>query len=273
MAWGLIDATKVILWPDADDPGLAHMRLVAERLPHGSEALWANTEGLFDGQGAADCTLAGRQRRVSEAAHLADGQEAAGKTSPTTLLAALQDAFKLIEQRSQNPGALPGLSTGLRDLDDTTDGLIGGEVTVIAGRPSMGKTALALQIAEHVAAQDKHVLIASLEMSPVEIATRLLSGKSGISQKALRRGVLKTGDWRKLTEAGNSMSLWRQPASDIPRPDRGRHARPVRRHPGRPARGRLPAAARKREGGKSAACGGGNFARGSNCWPWSATCP
>ena len=189
-AWGLLEVHGFAA-PDNSDA----MDILARAWTDPTCRTWIQTQQeLWDRNRRGD--LAARLERLAPSA---DG-------ASTPLLVALEDAFKLIEQRSQNPGALPGLSTSLKDLDEKTDGLIGGEVTVIAGRPSMGKTALALQIAEHVAAQEKHVLIASLEMSPVEIATRLLSGKSGVSQKALRRGVLETGDWRKLTEAGNAIS-------------------------------------------------------------------
>ena len=75
LAWGLSDAERVILWPDADTPGLAHMRQVAQRLPYGSETLWANTDGLSSGQGAADCLPEDRRRRVRESAEQAIEQE------------------------------------------------------------------------------------------------------------------------------------------------------------------------------------------------------
>ncbi len=155
-----------------------------------------------------------RDRRADLAARL----EALAPTDPDTgdgvtlLAGAFVDALREIEQRSKTPGAIPGLATGLAGLDAMTDGLVKGEITVMAGRPSMGKTALALQVAEHVAAQGKRVLIVSLEMSAVEIARRLLSGKSGVALSNLRRGTLGRNDaeiaatFHKLNDAANRMA-------------------------------------------------------------------
>ena len=157
-------------------------------------------------------SLWARDRRETFARLMQQEAPTAPGDGVTLLGGAFVDAMREIEQRSKTPGAIPGLATGLADLDAITEGLVKGEVTVIAGRPSMGKTALALQLAEHVAAQGGRVLFVSLEMSAVEIARRLLSGKSGVALSKLRRGDLGRNDaeiaatFGKLNDAANRMA-------------------------------------------------------------------
>lgn len=98
---------------------------------------------------------------------------------------------------------VPGLPTGYRDLDRITGGLFGGQFIIIAGRPAMGKTSLALNIGEHVAAaEDKFVQIVSLEMGGEELAKRMLAGASGIDSSKLKTGALNKEEWDRLAKAG-----------------------------------------------------------------------
>jgi replicative DNA helicase len=101
----------------------------------------------------------------------------------------LSQAMDRIMTRADSPHAVPGISSGFVDLDDLTWGFEPGQLIIVAGRPSMGKTALALNLAEHVAVNLKvPVLFVSLEMGHMEIADRLLSSRSGVDGHNLRTG-------------------------------------------------------------------------------------
>ncbi len=99
-----------------------------------------------------------------------------------------------------NPSDVTGVSTGFTRLDELTSGFQEGDLIIIAGRPSMGKTALALNIGEHVAVKDKKpVAIFSMEMSGTQIAARMLGSMARIDQHKLRTGKLSDQDWGELT--------------------------------------------------------------------------
>ena len=121
----------------------------------------------------------------------------------------LAKAFKTLEKISENPGQMLGLETGFIDLDRLTLGLIPSDLIIIAARPSMGKTALALNIANYLATrvEDKgaHLFI-SIEMSGEQLAFRLLSSEARIETKKLRTGDLQGEDWDKLAMATDKIS-------------------------------------------------------------------
>lgn len=101
-----------------------------------------------------------------------------------------------------NPSDITGIPTGYRDLDRETSGLQPGDLIIIAGRPSMGKTALALNMAEHVAVENKlPVAIFSMEMSGSQLAMRMLGSIGRLDQHKLRTGRLSDDDWNRLTSA------------------------------------------------------------------------
>ena len=106
-----------------------------------------------------------------------------------------------LEERGQNPGTVTGLSTGFTDLDSLTTGLHGGELVIIAGRPSMGKTALAMNIAETCGVdQNKAVAIFSMEMGSEQIVTRLLGSVAKVNQQKMRTGKMDEDDWEKIAD-------------------------------------------------------------------------
>jgi len=122
----------------------------------------------------------------------------------TSSAVALKDlvtrAYELIEKREGTH--VTGLPTGYYELDDKTCGLQNGEMIIIAGRPSMGKTALALNIAEHIGIIEKIPLaIFSLEMGRQQLAERFLCSYSGIDAQLVRKGMLSTDHYQKLVEA------------------------------------------------------------------------
>ena len=101
-----------------------------------------------------------------------------------------------------NPSDVTGVPTGFIDLDRMTAGLQPGDLVIIAGRPSMGKTALALNIAEHVAVDNGlPVAIFSMEMSSTQLAMRMLGSISRVDQHKMRTGRLSDKEWGQLSEA------------------------------------------------------------------------
>jgi replicative DNA helicase len=119
----------------------------------------------------------------------------------------LPRTFEQIEDFQETKGGLVGIKTGFPDLDALTAGLHNGDFVVVAGRPSMGKTALALNIAEHIAIEEKiPVGIFSIEMSKEQVALRFLCGRARISQHLLRTDRLRDSQWQKLTHAFQPLS-------------------------------------------------------------------
>jgi len=117
------------------------------------------------------------------------------------LLTQVMERIDLLYHKD-NPSDITGIPTGYRDLDRDTSGLQPGDLIIIAGRPSMGKTALALNIAEHVAVDNKlPVAVFSMEMSGSQLAMRLLGSIGRLDQHKLRTGRLSDDDWNRLTNA------------------------------------------------------------------------
>ncbi len=105
-------------------------------------------------------------------------------------------------------GAVAGLSTGFDDLDRITLGLHPSDLTIVAARPAMGKTAFAMSIATDVALrQQKRVAVFSLEMSSEQIAMRMLSGEACVNLKDIRTGKPRMDDWRRIIEASDRLSM------------------------------------------------------------------
>ena len=105
-----------------------------------------------------------------------------------------------------NPSDVTGVPTGFADLDSKTSGFQAGDLIIIAGRPSMGKTALALNIGEHVALdQGMPVAVFSMEIGASQLALRMLSSVGRLDQQRLRTGRLQDEDWPRLTSAIQKM--------------------------------------------------------------------
>ncbi len=119
----------------------------------------------------------------------------------------LQEAMLRIDARMKHERAIGGIETGFRDFDTLTGGLHDSELVILAARPSMGKTALALNIAENVAVSSAEgVLFVSLEMSSVELADRMLCSLAEVNGQRLRNGTISNEDRRKLVEKAAEMS-------------------------------------------------------------------
>ena len=111
------------------------------------------------------------------------------------------NALDRIEKASKNKGTVTGIPTGFIDLDYKLSGLQPSDLVLVAARPSMGKTAFVLNIAQYMAfKKDKGVAIFSLEMSKEQLVNRLFSLESQVDAQALRTGNMKDSDWEKLSE-------------------------------------------------------------------------
>ena len=114
----------------------------------------------------------------------------------------VMNALEKVEKASKSKGTVTGIPTGFIDLDYKLSGLQPSDLVLVAARPSMGKTAFVLNIAQYVAfKKDKCTAIFSLEMSKEQLVNRLFSLESQVDAQALRTGNMKDSDWEKLIEA------------------------------------------------------------------------
>ena len=119
----------------------------------------------------------------------------------------LHQAFDILTELSQSDSAIPGLSTGLRDLDYKINGLNKSDLVLVAARPAMGKSAFALNLGMNVAKKyKKTVAIFNLEMSKVQLVMRLLASESFIELQKLVTGKLSEEEWSKLCMASAALS-------------------------------------------------------------------
>ena len=124
-----------------------------------------------------------------------------GAEDITPIKDVVMEAINRIEAASKQSGSVTGIPTGFTDLDYRTAGLQPSDMILVAARPSMGKTAFALNLAAHAACK-KHITteIFSLEMSKVQLMNRFLAMESGVSAQNMRTGNLSDGEWEKLVE-------------------------------------------------------------------------
>ncbi|MDR3418615.1 MAG: replicative DNA helicase [Nevskia sp.] len=115
----------------------------------------------------------------------------------------IESVERRLEQLRTNPDSFSGLSTGFTEFDKLTTGLHAGDLVIVAGRPGMGKTSFAMNIAEHVAVERRTpTAVFSMEMSAEQLALRVLSSFGRIDQQRLRSGELEDHDWSRLVSAG-----------------------------------------------------------------------
>ena len=193
--------------------GLEYLRRVMETVPSSAnvtyyadivkekmllrETITAATEILnsaYDESGTASEKLDEAERRIFSVT------DKRITSSAVVLKDLVTRTFELIEKREGTH--VTGLPTGYFELDDLTCGLQKGEMIIVAGRPSMGKTALALNIAENVGIREKSPLaIFSLEMGKQQLAERFLCSYSSVDAQLVRKGMLDTTHYQKLVEA------------------------------------------------------------------------
>jgi replicative DNA helicase len=156
---------------------------------------------VYDFEGEVDMLMDEVERdilRISEAR--VEGQS-------SNIKELVKRAINQIEDFHQRQGMLTGVGTGFTDLDKMTSGLHPGEMIVIAARPSMGKTSLAMNIAEHVALEQKlPVGVFSLEMTSESLVLRMLCSRSRVNLRNIRDGFLAERDFPKLTGAAGKLA-------------------------------------------------------------------
>ncbi|KGO99093.1 replicative DNA helicase [Novilysobacter defluvii] len=125
-----------------------------------------------------------------------------GRTDFTAMNTALSEAFDVLQKRYEAGGSVTGLPTGYTEFDEMTAGLQPTDLLILAARPAMGKTTLALNMAEHAAIRTKKaVAVFSMEMSASQLALRLISSNGRVNAQRLRSGQLEDEDWSRVTSA------------------------------------------------------------------------
>lgn len=134
-------------------------------------------------------------------------EQTGGDGGPQTIKSVLVKAVERIDALYHSKEAITGLATGLSDLDEMTSGLQSSDLVIVAGRPSMGKTTLVMNMAEHAAIQSaKPVLVFSMEMPAESLAMRMMSSLGRIDQHRIRTGKLGDDDWPRVTSAVHMLS-------------------------------------------------------------------
>ncbi len=153
------------------------------------------------GEGSSEDILEAAERRIYA---IRQGKANGGLEAVSSIIS---NVYKHLGELSKSGGEIPGLSTGMGDLDNVIMGLNKSDLILLASRPGMGKTSIALNIALSVAkSNDVKVAIFSLEMSKEQLATRLLSSEAFVDSKKLLTGKLTPSDWKKIVTAASVIS-------------------------------------------------------------------
>ena len=156
---------------------------------------------VYEGSGEADSVLEAAERQIYA---LRNGRNVAGLLPVSSVV---NTVFEQLNAAAETGNSIPGIPTGLPDLDNVTLGLNKSELIIIAARPGMGKTSIALNIALHAALNEKkRVAIFSLEMSREQLVTRLLSKAALVPAKNLLTGRLSEQQWRDIASAAQTLS-------------------------------------------------------------------
>jgi replicative DNA helicase len=156
---------------------------------------------VYDYEGEVDALMDEVERDIL---HIS---EARVQSHTATIRDLVKKAINTVEDFHQRQGMLTGIGTGFADLDKMTSGLHAGEMIVIAARPSMGKTSLAMNIAEHAAIEQKlPVGVFSLEMTAESLVLRMLCSRSRVNLRNVRDGFLAERDFPKLTGAAGKLA-------------------------------------------------------------------
>ena len=157
---------------------------------------------VYEGSGEAEAMLEAAERKIYA---LRQGRNVGGLIPMASVV---QNVFDDMNEAAASGNAIPGTPTGFPDLDRTILGLNDSELILVAGRPGMGKTSIALNMALHVGlSTKKSVAIFSLEMSREQLATRLLSRAALVPLQNLLTGQLSEEQWRSVTDAAQSLSM------------------------------------------------------------------
>ncbi|MGH8584420.1 MAG: replicative DNA helicase [Gammaproteobacteria bacterium] len=179
---------------------------------------------IHAGTGIAQIGFQPEGRNVEELLDLAERQvfeiadrHARGERGVKRIRDLMVQAIDRIDTLFHSDSTITGVATGFPDLDELTAGLQPSDLVIVAGRPSMGKTAFAINIAEHAAIKDaKVVAIFSLEMPGEQLAMRMMSSLGRIDQHRVRTGKLHDEDWPRLTSAVGILSETKMFVDDSP---------------------------------------------------------
>jgi replicative DNA helicase len=196
-----------------DTPTAANVRAYAEIVRERSllrQLITAGSEiasAVFNNDGRTARDLVDEaERRVFE---IAEGGSR-GRQGAVAVRTLLPGVIDQIDEAYANPDILRGLPTGFSDFDKMTGGLRPGDLVIVAGRPSMGKTTLAVNMAEYAALRpgDKRASVAifSMEMPSEQVITRMLSSIGGVPLQNLRSGRISDDDWVRITSATSQLS-------------------------------------------------------------------
>ena len=156
---------------------------------------------VAEGTGEADSVLEAAERKIYQ---LRQGRNVGG-LQPVSMV--IQRVYTALSDAAVNGGGIPGLSTGMPDLDQVTMGLKKGELVLIAARPGQGKTSMALNLARYVGEHSgQTVAVFSLEMSREELVQRLLSSAAMVDGKKLSMGRLSPAEWDRVVAAASQLS-------------------------------------------------------------------
>lgn len=129
------------------------------------------------------------------------------KASFVTLKEVIKDSFQMIEHLYDRKETITGVPSGFKELDELTTGFQKSDLIIVGGRPSMGKTAFSLNIAQHVGVNmNEPVAIFSLEMSKEQLAFRMLCSEAMVDSNSIRKGFIKKDDWHNLTNAAGKLA-------------------------------------------------------------------
>jgi replicative DNA helicase len=202
---GEIGGSAYLIELASTTPSAANIRAYAEIVREKAvlrRLIEAGTEivndGFAPGNSAVREVLDRAEERVFKIAELGDK----GRKDYVALNEAMKEAFEVLQHRYENQGSVTGLPTGFVDLDEMTAGLQPTDLVILAARPSMGKTALAVNMAEYAALKTKKaVAIFSMEMSASQLAFRLISSMGRVNAQRLRTGQLEDEDWSRVNSA------------------------------------------------------------------------
>src|SRR5437870_13075531 len=156
---------------------------------------------VYDYEGAVDALMDEVERDILRIS------ESRVQSHTNTIKDLVKKAINTIEDFHQRQGVLTGIGTGFTDLDKMTSGFHAGEMIVIAARPSMGKTSLAMNIAEHVAIESRLAVgVFSLEMTSESLVLRMLCSRSRVNLRNVRDGFLAERDFPKLTGSAGKLA-------------------------------------------------------------------
>ncbi len=156
---------------------------------------------VYEGSGQAETMLEAAERKI----YALRKDRTVGGLLPVSQV--IQNVYGMISEAAASDSSIPGLTTGMEDLDKTILGLSGGDLVLVASRPGMGKTSIALNIALHVGkTSNKTVAVFSLEMAREQLAIRLLACQGVIDSQKLQTGRLNQEEWKRVNSAATVIS-------------------------------------------------------------------